>query len=236
MHRPCIALVLLATGFAPAVLADEAKEARRRTISVAGRGEVKGAPDRALLSFAVETTAAHATEAAAQNAKRSAAVVAALKSLLASDGTVGTTRYTIEPRYETTRPGETQEPRITGYVARNEVQVECERIDKVGGLIDAATAAGANGVRGLQFSFAKEDEMMRAALEKAGADARAQAESAARGLGVRLKRVVSAATAARPVPVRFAAMEAAPGGGAATPIQPGEGTVSASLQVTYEIE
>ena len=239
-HRfetPRVAFLLLALGLAPAVLAGEGTEERKRTIAVTGRGEVKATPDRALLAFTVETTAGRATEAAAENAKRSAAVVAALKSLLGSDGTVGTTRYTIEPRYESTRPGETHEPRITGYVARNEVQVECGRVDKLGGLIDAATAAGANGARGLQFSFSKEDELLRAALEKAGADARAQAEGAARGLGVRLKRVLSADTGARPVPVRFAAMEAsAPGRGAATPIEPGEGTVSASLQVTYEIE
>jgi len=236
MHRPRVALLLLATALAPPVLGDERAEERRRTIAVTGRGEEKATPDRALLSFAVETTAGRATEAAVENARRSAAVIAALKSALGSDGTVGTTHYTIEPRYESARPGETREPRITGYVARNEVQVECGRIEKVGGLLDAATAAGANSVRGLQFSFAKEDELLRAALEKAGADARAQAESVARGLGVRLKGVLSAATSIRPIPVRFAAMEAAATREVATPIEPGEGTVSASLQVTYEIE
>ncbi len=56
-------------------------------------------------------------------------------------------------------------------------------IDQVGALIDAAVAAGANHVGGLQFSFAKQDELLRTALEKAGADARAQAESVARGFG-----------------------------------------------------
>jgi len=240
-HRfetPRVAFLLLALGLAPAVLAGEGTEERRRTIAVTGRGEVKATPDRALLSFTVETTAGRATEAAAENAKRSAAVVAALKSLLGSDGTVGTTHYTIEPRYESARPGETHEPRITGYVARNEVQIESRRIDKVGALIDAAIGAGANRVGSLQFSLAKRDELLRGALEKAGADAHAQAESVAKGLGVHLKGVLSATTSAGPIvsPRRFEAAMAAEARMAPTPIEPGETTVATTLQVTYEIE
>ena len=104
-------------------------------------------------------------------------------------------------------------------------------------MIDAAVAAGANRVGGLQFSFAKQDELLRSALEKAGADAHAQAESVARGLGVRLKGVVSATTAGRPVPVqpRMEAMALGEARAAPTPIEPGEATVSATLQVTYAI-
>src|SRR5213078_1350554 len=88
-------------------------------------------------------------------------------------------------RYETSRPGETREPRITGYIARNDVRVSDAPIDQVGAMIDAAVAAGANRVGGLQFSFAKQDELLRSALEKAGADARAQARRAAEGRRLR---------------------------------------------------
>jgi uncharacterized protein YggE len=200
---------------------------------------VKAAPDRMSISFAVETTDARAAVAAGENAKRSAAVTAAVKGVLAGDGTVSTTRYSIEPRWETARPGEPREPRITGYVAHNEIEVESGRIDRVGALIDAATGAGANRIGGLQLSLAKRAELQRAAIEQAGADARAQADSVAKGLGVRLKGVVSASTAAGPVPVprRFEASAlAAEARAAPTPIEPGELTVSATLQVTYEIE
>ena len=210
----------------------------RRTISVTGRGEVKAAPDRVSVAFAVETTAARAADAAAENAKRSAAVTAAVKPLLAPEDTVTTTRYAIEPRYDAPRPGETREPRITGYVARNEVAVESRQVDRVGALIDAATAAGANRIGGLQLSLAKHTELLRAALEQAGADARAQAESVAKGLGVRLKALVSASSSPAPVPVprRFEASAMAAEARQATPIEPGELAVSATLLVTYEIE
>jgi len=228
------ALLLLA--LATPALAQE-KPPEKRTIAVSGQGEVKATPDRAALSFAVETAAARASEAVQENAKRSAAVAAALKAVLGSEGTVGTTRYAIEPRYDVIRPGETREPRITGYVVRNEVQVEGARGDKVGALIDAATGAGANRIGGLAFTFSNQPELLRSALEKAGADARAQAESVARGLGVRLKGVVSATVTGRPVPIapRVMAMETA-ARAAPTPIEAGEDTVSATLQVTYEIE
>jgi len=68
---------------------------------VSGQGEVRATPDRAQLSFAVETTATKAGEAAAESARRSAAVGAAVNRLLGAGGTVATTRYSIEPRYET---------------------------------------------------------------------------------------------------------------------------------------
>jgi uncharacterized protein YggE len=209
----------------------------RRTIVVTGQGEVRATPDRAQLSFAVETTAPKAGDAATENAKRSAAVVAAVKPL-AGTGTVATTHFSIEPRYENARPGETREPRIIGYVARNDVRVSDAPIEQVGAMIDAAVAAGANRIGGLQFSFAKQDELLHEALEKAGADARAQAESVARGLGVRLKGVVAATVLGRPVPIqpRMEAMALAEARAAPTPIEPGEATVSATLQVTYEIE
>jgi uncharacterized protein YggE len=162
----------------------------------------------------------------------------AVKALLGADDTVTTTRYSIEPRYETPRPGEAREPRIAGYVAHNEVEVESRQVDRVGALIDAATTAGANRIGGLQLTLSKHADLMRAAIEKAGADARGQAEAVAKGLGVRLKALVSASTSPAPVPVfrRFEASAMAAESRAPTPIEPGELTVSATLQVTYEIE
>lgn len=238
-HHARVAALVMAVLLPASLAAEERSVPERRTISVTGQGEVTAMPDRVELSFAVETTADKAAEAVAENARRSAAVVAALKPVLASDDIVTTARYTVEPRYEPARPGERREPRITGYVVQNAVRVQSRQVDKVGALIDAASSAGANRVGGLEFSLAKRDELMRAAIEKAGADARAQAESAAKGLGVRLRGVVSATTASPPivVPKRYQMMEmAAEARVVPTPVEPGQLTVTASLQVTYEIE
>jgi uncharacterized protein YggE len=232
-----VACVMIAGLPAPPAVAEEQQPAApRRSLTVTGRGEVKASPDRVVLSLAVETASARATDAAAENAKRSQEVTAAVKRLLGPDDTVATTRYAVEPRYDVAQPGQTREPRITGYVVRNEVLVESRKTEAAGAFIDAATAAGANRVSSLQFTLSTPGEALRTALERAGADARAQAESAARGLGVRLRGVVSASTVAGPVvvPRRFETMAAE--ARVPTPVEAGEATVTATLQVTYEIE
>lgn len=232
------AAILVAIGTASAAPAQEPGQASRRTISVTGQGEVEVAPDQALISFAVETTGTKAAEAVGDNAKRADAVIAALRGTVGKDDRVATTRYSVEPRYEPMRRGEGEQPRIIGYVARNEVQVETRAVDAVGKLIDAATAAGANRVANLQFTLSNKAAHVGAALQRAADDARAQADSVARGLGVKLTRIVAASTATSPVvPLRrfdygmMAAEARAP-----TPIEPGAVTVSASLNVTWEIE
>ena len=230
-----VACVVIAGVPAPPAGAEEQQSATpRRSLTVTGRGEVKASPDRVVLSFAVETTSARASDAAAENARRSQEVTAAVKRLLGPDET--TTRYAVEPRYDVVQPGQAREPRITGYIVRNEVLVESRKTEAAGAFIDAATAAGANRVSGLQFTLSAPGEALRTALERAGADARAQAESAARGLGVRLRGVVSASTVAGPVvaPRHFEVMAAE--ARAPTPVEAGEATVTATLQVTYEIE
>lgn len=209
-----------------------------RTLTVTGRGEVSASPDLAIIAVAVETTAATASAAVAENANRSAAVAAALKEKLGKDDRLTTTGYSLDPRYEDPKPGTSSSPKIVGYVAHNEVQAETHQIDAVGALIDSATAAGANRVSSLQFTLANRNDQLRAALEKAGAEARAQAETIARALGVALKSVQRASTEAEPiVHPRYmsrgmAAMEAR----APTPIEPGSVSVSATLAVTYAIE
>lgn len=218
--------------------ADDKPAETRRTISVMGQGEVSATPDLAVLAIAVETTGATAGAAVAENATRTAAVVAAVKRMLGKEDKLTTTRYALEPRYQPGKPGEAAEPRIIGYIARNEVQLETHKVDDIGQLIDAANAAGANRINGLQFTLSNRNEQLRAALEKAGSEARAQAESVASALGVKLKQVVSATTATVPIaqPRHFEAMGMSAAVRAPTTVEPGAVTVSATLQVTYEIE
>jgi hypothetical protein len=232
-----LSLLVLALPFTAAA---EEKADAKRTIAVVGQGEVKAAPDLVRLSFAVETTAVRAGDAVAENAKRSAAVAAAVKAQLDAKDTVTSTRYALDPRYEQAKPGEPREPRITGYVAHNEVRVETHKVDAAGALVDAATGAGANRVSGLEFALAQRAEAVGTAIEKAGADARAQAEHVAVGLGVHLRGVLQATVSSGPTPIprpRYDVMAmAAPEARVQTSIEPGELTVTATLQVTYELE
>jgi shikimate 5-dehydrogenase len=69
-------------------------------------------------------------------------------------------------------------------VARNQVRAETRATDSVGTLIDTATAAGANMVEGLEFTLRERAAAQNDALQRAGQDARRQAEAAAAALGV----------------------------------------------------
>ncbi len=234
--RLMLAAALLGLSATGAVAADQPP---RRTISVTGEGRVSATPDLAIVSFAVETTAPQAGAAIDDNARKSAAASAAVKERLEAKDKITTTGYSLDPYYEQRERGSGQPPKISGYIARNEVRVELHRIEAVGRLIDAATQAGANRVSGLQFTLENRAPQLREALQQAGREAQQQAESVAAALGVRLKQIVAATTSAGPIimPRRYEGLAmAAAESRAPTPIEPGEVTVSATLQVTYEIE
>src|SRR5512136_1148859 len=107
-----VGLILLTAVFGTrAVRADDKAPERQRTISVTGQAEVDAAPDLAQLAVAVETTAPKAADAVRDNATRSTKVAAALKGLIGEKDKITTTRYALEPRYESVKPGERSEPR-----------------------------------------------------------------------------------------------------------------------------
>lgn len=237
MHTPraLLALILVAV---PAL--GQGQEAPApRTLSVSGQGEVKAVPDLAVVSFAVETTSPAASAAVAENARKSTVLADALKQQLSGNGKVSTTGYGLDPVYEPReRGGAPTAPRITGYIARNEVRAETRAIDSVGKLIDAATKAGANRVDGLEFTLEERGKAQNDALQRAGQDARRQAEATAAALGVTLGKIVSVTANASPImPRQFARMAMAHAEMAATtPVEAGDVTVTANLQVTYAIE
>ena len=228
-------LAILLLVFAPAARADSsANSPAIRTIEVDGSGETRTSPDTADLDLAIDTQAKTAEEAANRNAALAAKVIDALKSKLGDKGKSTTAGYSLNPEYDQRA---SEKPRIVGYNAQNTVTVHTGALDLVGGLIDTAIAAGANRVNALNFSV-KDDTTARAeAIAIATRDARAQAEALASALGVKLGMILKATTVsqARPIPVRMGramAMSAS----VATPVEPGEVTVSATVSLTFEIE
>ena len=126
------------------VLAQDKDDPPPRTLTVMGYGEVKASPDLAIVVLAVDTTAETAANATSENAKRTTAVIDALKKKLGDKDRVTTSGYSLQPQYANRRPGSDAPPEISGYIASNQVRVESRDLTKVGDLIDAAIAAGAN--------------------------------------------------------------------------------------------
>jgi uncharacterized protein len=77
-----------------------------------GEGVVSAKPDQVRIQIGVTTQAATASEAGAQNAKQSSAVIAELKQQLGTAAEFQTANYSLYPTYKTQRDG--SKPTIAG--------------------------------------------------------------------------------------------------------------------------
>jgi uncharacterized protein YggE len=186
-----------------------------KTITVTGVGTVETVPDRASFAFTVTTTADSARAALGKNGAAADAVAAALHG-----SSVQTSSVSLDPRFNDAGTA------IVGYTASTTVTADIELV-KAGGLIDAAVAAGANGVSGPMWSRSDRDALYRAALKNAVADARARATALADGAGLALGEITSLAedgSVAQPMPLAADSV---------AKLEPGTQTVDASVTVTF---
>ena len=141
------ALGACATAPVPATAQVPAPEAGPRTIFVNATAVVHRAPDRAVIALAVETTGRTAADASSANAERMSEVIEAVRRMGLEDRQIRTSRLELMPQYERTVSRdpveEPREPRITGYIASNQVTVTVDDVGVVGRIMDAAVAAGA---------------------------------------------------------------------------------------------
>ena len=200
-------------------------------IITSATGEARVTPDRAQIFVGVQTRAATAAQAGADNARKTRAVIDAVKARGIPAELISTSEYTLYPEYDHGRPPEAEArgPRIIGYIANNNVRVEVRRIDQVGAIIDAALAAGANMGKMIQFMASNVDAARRDALAEAVSRARGDAEALARAAGGSLGPLMELNTQSPPVrPYMAQAMGRAAAGAmdVATPIEPGQQTLT----------
>ena len=215
-----------------------AQETPEPFLIVTGGGEASVPTDRARLNFRVETQAATAQEATSQNGDRMDRVIKALRDVGGSTVTVETGGYNLSPVYRQPNRNQSEIPTIEAYRAVNHVRVRADDLNRVGGLIDASIAAGANRIASLTFE-AKDPEPARLeALRSAVARARSEAETVADAMGVDLGMPLEIQTnpdfgGAPPRPV-YRTMEMAQAV-APTPVEPGEQIVRANVTIRYRL-
>src|SRR6185503_3310678 len=174
-----VAMVLAAPGSARGQ--DPNRPATPQIVTSA-QGEVRMAPDRATVSIGVQSRAATAAEASAQNSRKQRAVIDAIKARGVPAEQIGTSNFNVIPETRYDREGQAA-PRTTSYLVVNTITVELRRIDQVGPVIDAALAAGANQINSLAFGVTASDSARHAALTVAVAKAKADAEVMSRAAG-----------------------------------------------------
>jgi len=219
--------VVLAAALAAATLPGSASSAAAETggITVQGTASVTSVPDRAELSFGVESQGPTAKAALAANANEMRKVIAAVKAAGGTD--VKTQSVSFSPRYN-----ETNE--VQAFVATNSVSASIKDLAKAGAVIDAAVNAGANQVYGPSLSTGDQTELYRQALKAAVANARANAQVLAAAANLSLGRVTAIVeSGGGPQPVLYAADKAMTV--ESTPIEPGTQQTTASISVTFAV-
>jgi hypothetical protein len=197
------------------------------SLVTSGQAEGKVNPDRVSVLVNVQTRAATAAAAAAENARRTRAVLDALGRLGLTKDELSTEGYTAYPEMSYDRPGNT--PRVVGYVVTNSVRAESKRVEQAGTIIDTALGAGANMINALSFYASSIDEARRQAIGSAVANARADAEAMAQAAGGRLGNLLELSTQGPTVPPRpmfDLAARAKVAMAEPTPINPGQQTVT----------
>lgn len=213
-----------------------ADEARPRTVSVTGQGEVTAEPDLAHVVLGVEARRPALAEARTEVAAAVERLLALTKALGIDPRLVNATRMQVQPEY---RWNEKDRQRVLlGYFVSRQVQVELRNLEQLGTLLERAVDAGANQVSDPVLDSTRRKDLERDAMTRAVQDARQNAETLARAAGVKLGpvRVLSAAPVGPVMPRYRMAMAMAE---ASMPpeetFQPGDMKFSASVSAEYDL-
>jgi uncharacterized protein YggE len=234
LNALCV-VCLLATpsGATAAAQSTSPTQAEGPVVTTVGEASVKRTPDRAWVTVAAESRARTPKEAQTANAAVMAAVLAKLKSTGLPADALRTLGYDLQPEFDYANNRQT----LRGYVARNSVEVRVDDLPKLGEILESAVGAGATNVSGVRFDVKDRDAAEREALNKAVADARARADAAASGAGLKVERVlrIQEQRAAAPEP-RMAMMREAVGvTSGAPPVVPGEIEIRAAVTLTASV-
>ena len=232
MKKICSVLLgmLLLSLVRPAMAADNVTDVSK--LRVDGEGKVKAAPDMATIVLGVETRSTSAAEAAEENAILMNQTINALLDAGINESQMQTSRFSLTtmPQDEPRGADATQEPPT--FLATNQVTVRLENTADVGWVLDAAVSAGSNSIQEVKFDLKDQtpqnDEAMTIAIKDAQRKAQVAASAAGLELGKILEITVGYGYVMEAIRSYSYAMDA-------TPIQPGEMEVSASVNLVYEI-
>src|SRR5688572_4539810 len=124
-------------------------------LSVSARGEAQRVPDVATLSAGVVTEAADANAALRANADQMGRLMGAIRAAGIAERDIRTSGLGVTPQHSR---GDGEPRRITGYQAHNTVNLTVRDISRLGEVIDALVASGANQVHGPNFEIGEPDD------------------------------------------------------------------------------
>ncbi len=225
--------VVAAAVFVMPAQAQQSQLSPERGVVVIGEGSVSLAPDYARIGSGVTTRAKTAKEAADANAKAMAAIIAMLLSAGIEQKDIQTSRFSVQPIYESHPPN--SEQKLTGFGVSNQIHVTVRQIGKVGDILDRLVTTGATDVGSIEFLHSDVSKALDQAREAAVVDARRKAELYAHAAGLTLgsvKWITEDSGYAPPMPM---AMRTAGALAASVPIAAGEDTLHVRITVSFDM-
>jgi len=234
-----VAVVCLASVLVVAIIRERIVAPVRYTITVSAEGEAIAAPDIATVTIGVKTPEKmKVSQVVAENTEAMNKIIKAIKDQGVEEKDIKTVTYRLYPVYDyTERAGR----RLKGYTLTQEVQVKIRNLEKIGQIIEVATASGANQVGDVSFTIDDQDALKTQARNKAIEKAKNKAKEISNASGVRLGKIVNVTESAVPTtyPVYKYMEETAGRGGAGveTPqIEAGEMEINVTVSLTYEVK
>ncbi len=212
-------------------------------LTVSAEGTINVPPDKAVLSFAVETVGEKLSDVQKGNQERVAKVLEECRRFNIASEFIQTTSLNVIPEYPPPprRPSdgtlENSIPRIIGYRVVHHVNVEVRNLEVVGKVVDRVLQVGANRFSGIAWGLQNEQPTKLEVLKQASAKAQAKAEALAQALNLKLVRMINVSeggVSPSPPEGRYRMAMAMDSGGEAS-VSAGEISIRGSVLLVYEI-
>ncbi|MCJ7573793.1 SIMPL domain-containing protein, partial [Candidatus Bathyarchaeota archaeon] len=167
-----------------------------------------------------------------ENAGLMTDVIAAIKALGFTDEDIHTVSYSVYPLYDW------EAKQVVSYQVTNMVQVKVLNLDKLGPVIDAAAAAGANKVESITFGLSDElaNQLKLDAYKAAIVDAENKADVITTNLNIKITGVQSVSESSYYPYTPYRSYSTADSAKPSTPILEGNLSVTVTLNIVYIIE
>jgi uncharacterized protein YggE len=206
-----------------------------QTVTVVGEAKSQEKSQIAVFSAGVNAFNDDKTVAVNDVNRKVEAIIAAVKVFGVTEDDIKTQSLNIYQNQEQYYEDGRQKYRPGQWNVSNTVEITLRNVDQASALAGVLTNTGANNVYGPNFTFDDTSEQATALLDAAFSNAKVKAEKVAQSTGQKLGKVVSvteAGASQQAVPY-YARMEGGGGGGGA--VEPGSGTVSKTVTVTFEL-
>lgn len=238
LRRIAFASVLGASLITAGTASSQETQIATGSITMEGRGTVAVAPDMAVITTNVVSTAETAADALSKNSASISKVIDAIKGAGIEAKDIQTRGFGIYPRYERVTNGSDRQPNIVGYEVRNGVEVNVRDLAKLGGLLTLVVESGANSVDGIRIEVSDPAQKLDEARKKAVEAARHKAEVFASAAGAELGDIISITETGtqmpQPLMMRAGSMMAA--SAEAVPIETGEETIGANVTIRWMLK